>query len=451
MGRAKSGVVSVYDLPLLHDASLLQVEVPGGVAAEVTEVAALLRPREGQRLRVLRGVRFDLLVTAPAADFRIRYFVESARWAPTYALTMGSQARLRVEALVAQASGEDWDDARVKVCTTAGRGMPERVGLREASLVGSPEARLTAHLWKLMATSGGAAPEWLYQVVAAEVIRADALRAARLPDDGRPLRSGAAPLVLGGGRFDVAADGMWRALPVDERRVRRQSAGDVGAQRVFEAPAVPYPTGPLRIYEDGRLVARTLLRTRRSLTVPNTSAATHCDDAPTLLGGPLVGVDGAHSGALPTLVEVSHPASMLAEALGPAVEDLAPTAPPAPAPSRPVSVELPVSGRGGPTLEVIAGEETRPPEPASPPRQTGPMTLLAIDDLAVDEDPQEHALYEFLFGTLPPPEPLGHRPLTHAKVAMGGRKAGDLAQESAEHEGRLAVSSRHTQIIDATG
>jgi hypothetical protein len=65
--------------------------------------------------RFHRAVRFELLDAgppdAPVAG-EIEYFVEAARWYPSWRLELdGGAARLHLEALVAQATGEDWNDA----------------------------------------------------------------------------------------------------------------------------------------------------------------------------------------------------------------------------------------------------------------------------------------------------------------------------------------------------
>ena len=71
--------------------------------------------------RVLRGLR--VVVNAPTeAEIEIEYFVPAARWVPSYSLHLtsteqGTQARLVLGALVAQATGEDWDDVELLVST----------------------------------------------------------------------------------------------------------------------------------------------------------------------------------------------------------------------------------------------------------------------------------------------------------------------------------------------
>ena len=466
-GRAPAGVVSVYDLPLLLDATRLEVSVTDGAATDVREVAALLRPKDGERLRVLRGVRFDLLVASREARFQVRYFVEAARWSPTYSLTVsGDQARLRVDALVAQATGEDWTDARLRVCTTSGRSGSTRVGLRRTGPLGPPAIRLTRALWRLMSTGDASPPDWLFTIATAETERCEALRAARLPDGARSIRDGAAPLVLGGGAQRVAADGLWRTCPVEEVRLPRRLAfgRPEEADAEFPAPPMPLPTGPLRVYEDDQLRCQTLLRAHCAITVPRAFDGPVSDDAPTLLGGPVRGADGVHSGALPTLIEASPPISLLAEALGPAAPrpraSIQPPVAPQSTPriaaaATPVPVVLPV-GRRCVTRPVDddAGEPPAPEATAATQgraRRTGPTTLLALDDLTVDEDPNEHSLYEFLFGTQAPPDPAGVRPLLTATAPPDPvRRAGDLREERAAPP-RVDVARRDTRKVRAFG
>ena len=79
---------------------------------------ALKRAGDTDRVppRFTRGLRFELVGEATAVE--VEYFVEAARWVPTYALELeGGQATLRMEALVAHASGEDWSGVEVTVST----------------------------------------------------------------------------------------------------------------------------------------------------------------------------------------------------------------------------------------------------------------------------------------------------------------------------------------------
>ncbi|MBI1944714.1 MAG: DUF4139 domain-containing protein [Deltaproteobacteria bacterium] len=79
----------------------------------------LLARHEGEREppRVLRGARFAVDAGQPV-DFELEYFVHAARWVPSYALHLdGGRARLVVSALVAQATGEDWQGVALAVST----------------------------------------------------------------------------------------------------------------------------------------------------------------------------------------------------------------------------------------------------------------------------------------------------------------------------------------------
>ncbi len=67
--------------------------------------------------RFTRGVRFYLEGTA-ATEIELEYFVDAARWVPSYVVDVGEQeTSLRLEALVAQATGEDWEGAEIRVST----------------------------------------------------------------------------------------------------------------------------------------------------------------------------------------------------------------------------------------------------------------------------------------------------------------------------------------------
>ncbi len=89
--------------------------------ARVEKRAALdVRPDETPP-RILRGLRVGVDASADA-EIAVEYFVAAARWVPSYALHLssteqGTRARLVLGALVAQASGEDWDDVELRVST----------------------------------------------------------------------------------------------------------------------------------------------------------------------------------------------------------------------------------------------------------------------------------------------------------------------------------------------
>lgn len=68
--------------------------------------------------RFTRGVAFTLDGVDGPVRIEVEYFVAAARWVPAYALDLdGDRARLRFDALVAQASGEDWSGAEIAVST----------------------------------------------------------------------------------------------------------------------------------------------------------------------------------------------------------------------------------------------------------------------------------------------------------------------------------------------
>lgn len=68
--------------------------------------------------RYLRGVHGTLSGVEGPTRVEVEYFVAAARWVPTYVLELeAGTASLRFDALVAQASGEDWADATVTVHT----------------------------------------------------------------------------------------------------------------------------------------------------------------------------------------------------------------------------------------------------------------------------------------------------------------------------------------------
>lgn len=68
--------------------------------------------------RFSRGLQFELQ-EAGSTRVEFEYFVAAARWAPTYALALeGDSGRLRIDALVAQATGEDWTNAQIAFATS---------------------------------------------------------------------------------------------------------------------------------------------------------------------------------------------------------------------------------------------------------------------------------------------------------------------------------------------
>lgn len=72
--------------------------------------------------RVLRGIEIEVDVGDGGGRLELEYFVGAARWVPSYALHLQrvdrqTRARLILGALVAQATGEDWDDVALAVST----------------------------------------------------------------------------------------------------------------------------------------------------------------------------------------------------------------------------------------------------------------------------------------------------------------------------------------------
>ncbi len=71
-------------------------------------------------------------------------------------------------------------------------------------------------------------------------------------------------------------------------------------------------------------------------------------------------------------------------------------------------------------------------------------TLLALDDLTVQDDPNEQSLHDFLFGTEPPPESAAPNP------ASPVRRAGDLAGGDPSRP-RTETVERRTPKVHAFG
>jgi len=83
-------------------------------AAEVARASAHARP-DLTPPRFARSIEFTV---DAAGSVEIEYFVSAARWVPTYALHLrGDTAELVVAAMIAQATGEDWESARLSFST----------------------------------------------------------------------------------------------------------------------------------------------------------------------------------------------------------------------------------------------------------------------------------------------------------------------------------------------
>lgn len=80
-------------------------------------------PANAAPVRYARALRTRLFLDAGASppesvEIEVEYFVAGARWAPTYALDIrAGRATLRLGALVAQATGEDWTGVKISACT----------------------------------------------------------------------------------------------------------------------------------------------------------------------------------------------------------------------------------------------------------------------------------------------------------------------------------------------
>lgn len=96
--------------------------------SEEREATRALRELERQGVvdatppKVLRGLEIEVDVGSDGGRLEVEYFVGAARWVPSYALHLHrvdrqTRARLILGALVAQATGEDWDDVVLAVST----------------------------------------------------------------------------------------------------------------------------------------------------------------------------------------------------------------------------------------------------------------------------------------------------------------------------------------------
>lgn len=72
----------------------------------------------GRPPRFFRGLQLRLQDAPPGTGVEVEYFMEAARWVPTYTLRLdGGVAALTLGALVAQATGEAWDGVALQFST----------------------------------------------------------------------------------------------------------------------------------------------------------------------------------------------------------------------------------------------------------------------------------------------------------------------------------------------
>ncbi|MBU0551488.1 DUF4139 domain-containing protein [Myxococcota bacterium] len=100
------------------DARLIEIEEARRALEQQIKALEAVADRDPEPPRVRRGVRFVLSGVEAPTPFELEYFVEAARWVPTYLLDVREgQTSLRMDALIAQATGEDWADVEITVAT----------------------------------------------------------------------------------------------------------------------------------------------------------------------------------------------------------------------------------------------------------------------------------------------------------------------------------------------
>ncbi|HEY1099871.1 MAG TPA: DUF4139 domain-containing protein, partial [Myxococcota bacterium] len=124
-GPDAAGLLELLDAADRRAAGLLHLEQQ--LTLELRSAERALRDLEHRRRvdptppRVLRGIEVDITADSDGA-VDVEYFVHAARWVPSYALHLRSEdgrrrARVVLGALIAQASGEDWNDVALAVTT----------------------------------------------------------------------------------------------------------------------------------------------------------------------------------------------------------------------------------------------------------------------------------------------------------------------------------------------
>ena len=213
-----------------------------------------------------RTVRFDVWSPA-AATLRVRYNVAGTYWRPTYRATLDTaRATLRIdrEAQIVQASGEDWDDVRVRLSTRQPQRQAEAqapatwwldlvqavarmAGFSSAAPAMSPaaplmEARIKASADVAPAGQQVAPPPWDVQASDGDAVTEFALaQAVTLPSDGETHT------------LQIAS----QSMPATLKR-RTTPRADLAVYVLAQAtrPSGVWPAGPMQAYQDGTLVGR---------------------------------------------------------------------------------------------------------------------------------------------------------------------------------------------------
>ena len=225
------------------------------------ELAPLLALRERERTGRTRVLSVAVTLDAPReAELRLRYQIAGPGWSPAYRAlldTVSGAVRLERQALVAQATGEDWRDVALRLSTgqprrgTAGpQPRPWRVGLVPPPPVVAPKALPAAAPAPapMALARGDAAPTPSFDVSVFQGSYATEFAVPQRID----VPSGGDRVTLSLGSQPLPARLLTRTVPQQ----------DPSAWLVAEVPSPEgvWPAGPLQLLRDGAYVGSDTLR-----------------------------------------------------------------------------------------------------------------------------------------------------------------------------------------------
>ena len=225
-----------------------------------------LKPLLNERTRNQAGrdrvLRVAVTVDAPAeAPVRLSYQIQGPGWTPSYRALLNTatrQVRLERQALVAQATGENWQGVRLRLSTGQPRQgttgpvpQPWQIGIQPP-----PQAKAEAMLARPMAAAAPA-PMARAQEANAPLFDVGVFNNAFATEFSVPqaidVPSNGQRVALALGRVEATAQLFARTTP----------SRDPSAWLVAELalPEGVWPTGPLQLYRDGAFVGTDTLRT----------------------------------------------------------------------------------------------------------------------------------------------------------------------------------------------
>jgi len=235
------------------------------IARRQSDIDKQLNPLLAERTRLQEGAGGNVtavtvtLAASSDAEVRLSYQVNGPGWTPAYRAlldTTSSKVRIERQALVAQATGEDWRGVKLVLSTgqprreTAGRlPTPWRIGIE-------PPARSdTAH--DRLASSAAMAP-----APAPATVAAGAPLSQEQSFDVRVFDNGFATEFSVPQAIDVPSSGQRVAMTLGQHEgvarlaVRTSPRFDPSAFLIADmaVPAGVWPSGPIQLYRDGAFV-----------------------------------------------------------------------------------------------------------------------------------------------------------------------------------------------------